>query len=62
MMEDIEEGIKVGGKHDVRFGDDHRMVSITESGLQRIIDPLSATEEENKRHSNSSFGTIVSIP
>ena len=41
-MEDIEEGIKVGGKwlKDVRFADDQAMVANTELGLQTIMDGL----------------------
>ena len=41
-MEDIEEGIKVGGKwlKDVRFANDQAMVASTELGLQTIMDGL----------------------
>ena len=41
-MEDIEEGIKVGGKwlEDVRFADDQAMVASSERGLQPIMDEL----------------------
>ena len=41
-MEDIEEGIKVGGKwlKDVRFADDQAMVASSELGLQTIMDGL----------------------
>jgi len=44
-MEDIEEGIKVGGKllKDVRFADDQAMIAGSESGLQRIMDSLNTT-------------------
>lgn len=41
-MEDIEEGVKIGGKllKDVRFADDQGMVASSESGLQRLMDSL----------------------
>jgi hypothetical protein len=44
-MEEIEEGIKVGGKlrRDIRFADDQGMVASTEAGLQRIMDALNET-------------------
>lgn len=47
-MEGLEEGIKVGGKllQDIRFADDQGMVASSESGLQKIMDRLSATAEE----------------
>lgn len=44
-LEDIEEGVIVGGKRvsDVRFADDQGMVSNTEAGLQRIMNKLNET-------------------
>ena len=53
-MEGVEEGIKVGGKlvQDVRFADDQGMVANTESGLQKIMDRLSATAEEYRMKIN----------
>ena len=41
------DGIKVGCKflQDVRFTDDHGMVADTKSGLQKIMERLSATAE-----------------
>jgi hypothetical protein len=41
-MEDIEEGVRVGGElvKDVRFADDQAMVASTEVGLQRLMDGL----------------------
>jgi len=40
--EEIEEGIKVGGKlvKDVHFADDQGMVAGTEGGLQKLMDGL----------------------
>ena len=39
-MEEIEEGIKVGGKlvKDVRFADDQGMVAGSEGGLQKLME------------------------
>src|SRR6218665_2362242 len=47
-MEEIEEGIKVGGKRvkDVRFADDQGMVSGSEGGLQKLMDRLNRTAKE----------------
>jgi len=41
-MEEIDEGVKVGGKllKDVRFADDQGMVASSELGLQRLMDGL----------------------
>src|SRR6218665_829230 len=47
-MEEIEEGIKVGGKlvNDVRFADDHGMVADSEGGLQKLMDGLNRMAKE----------------
>src|SRR6218665_465632 len=47
-MEEIEEGIKVGGKivKDVRFADDQGMVAGSEEGLQKLMDGLNRTAKE----------------
>jgi len=47
-MEEVEEGIKVGGKllKDVRFADDQGMIAGTERGLQKIMDSLNMTAEK----------------
>ena len=47
-MEDIEEGVKVGGRvlKDVRFADDQAMVATTERGLQKLMDGLSASAKK----------------
>src|SRR6218665_2092002 len=47
-MEEIEEGIKVGGKlvKDVRFADDQGMVAGSEGGLQKLMDGLNRTAKE----------------
>src|SRR6218665_3927494 len=47
-MEEIEEGIKVGGKlvKDVRFADDQGMVAGSEGGLQKLMDELNRTAKE----------------
>ena len=41
-MEEMEEGVKVGGNllSDVRFADDQGMVADSELGLQRLMDGL----------------------
>ena len=41
-MEDIDEGVMVGGKllKDVRFADDQGMVADSEDGLQKLMDGL----------------------
>ena len=41
-MEDIDEGVKVGGKllRDIRFADDQAVVADSEKGLQEIMDKL----------------------
>ena len=47
-MEDIEEGVKVGGQlvKDVKFADDKGMVASSERGLQRLIDGLTTTAKK----------------
>ena len=47
-MEDVEEGIKIGGQwvKDVRFADDQAMVSNTEEGLQLIMNKLNDTAKK----------------
>src|SRR6218665_2715647 len=47
-MEEIEEGIKVGGElvKDVRFADDQGMVAGSEGGLQKLMDGLNRTVKE----------------
>jgi hypothetical protein len=47
-MEDINEGVKVGGEllKDVRFADDQAMVASTERGLQKIMDGLTTTAKQ----------------
>ena len=47
-MDEVEEGIKVGGKllKDVRFADDQGMIAGTERGLQKIMDSLNTTAEQ----------------
>jgi len=47
-MEEIEEGIKVGGKlvKDVRFADDQGMAAASEGGLQKLMDGLNRTAKE----------------
>ena len=47
-MEDVEEGVRVGGEllKDVKFADDQGMVAQTEKGLQTIMDALSKTGKE----------------
>src|SRR5437870_7621323 len=44
-MEDIDEGVMVGGKllKDVRFADDQGMVADSEDGLQKLMDGLVKT-------------------
>jgi len=44
-MEDIEEGVRVGGEplKDVRFADDQGMVASTEQGLQKVMNRLNET-------------------
>ena len=41
-LEDIEEGVKVGGRlmKEIRFADDQGMKSSTEVGLQKLMDRL----------------------
>src|SRR6218665_2027180 len=47
-MEEIDEGIKVGGKlvKDVRFADDQEMIAGSEGGLQKLMDGLNRTAKE----------------
>jgi hypothetical protein len=44
-MEDIDEGVSVGGEliKDVRFADDQAMMACTEQGLQEVMDGLNGT-------------------
>jgi hypothetical protein len=44
-MEDVEEGIKVGGKliKDAKFTDDQGIIASTEKGLQQLMDELNST-------------------
>src|ERR1044072_3570837 len=45
VLQDIEEGVKVGGDlvKDVKFADDLGMVARTENGLQRLVSALEMT-------------------
>jgi hypothetical protein len=47
-MEEMEEGVKVGGRllKDVRFADDQGMVADSELGLQRLMDGLVRTAKQ----------------
>jgi hypothetical protein len=47
-VEDIEEGVKVGGEwlKDVRFADDQGMVAGSEQGLQKLMDGLTTTAKK----------------
>jgi len=47
-MEEVEEGIKIGGKllKDVRFADDQGMVADSEIGLQRLMDGLGSAAHQ----------------
>ena len=47
-MEEMEEGVKVGGSllKDVRFADDQGMVADSELGLQRLMDGLVRTAKQ----------------
>ena len=47
-MEDIEEGVKVGGQlvKDVKFADDQGMVASSEQGLQRLMNGLTTTAKK----------------
>lgn len=47
-IEDVEEGVKVGGKlvKDVRFADDQGMVANSELGLQKLMDGVVRAAEE----------------
>ena len=47
-MEDVGEGVKVGGKlmKGVRFADDQAMLASKETGLQRLMDALKAKAKE----------------
>src|ERR1041385_8196886 len=47
-LENIEEGILVGGQmfSDVRFADDQGMVSSTERGLQKLMNKLNDTTKK----------------
>src|SRR6478609_4172546 len=44
-LENVEEGIRVGGEliKDVKYADDQRMVANTEAGLQSLMDSLNTT-------------------
>ena len=44
-LEDIEEGIKVGGEQikEIRFADDQAVIANSEEGLQKLMDSLQAT-------------------
>ncbi len=48
VLEDMDEGIRVGGRlvSDVRFADDQGMVSSSEAGLQRLMDSLNETAKK----------------
>ena len=47
-LEDIEEGVMIGGKliTDVRFADDQAMAASSENGLQKVMDRVSDTGKE----------------
>ena len=44
-LEDIEEGIKIGGRliKEIRFADDQAIITSSEEGLQRLVDSLQAS-------------------
>ena len=47
-MEDMPEGIKVGGRlmNALRFADDQAMIAASQKGLQRMMDRLNTISEE----------------
>src|SRR6476661_8445162 len=48
-LENVEEGIRVGGEliQDVKYADDQGMVANTEAGLQSLMDSLNTTSKHN---------------
>ena len=47
-LEDVEEGVKVGGKliKDIKFADDQGIIASTEKGLQQLMDQLNSTAKD----------------
>src|SRR6218665_1061957 len=62
-MEEIEEGIKVGGKlvKDVRFADDQGMVAGSEGGLQKLMDGLNRTTKEYDMKVNIKKAKVMKV-
>src|SRR6476469_8280784 len=52
-VEDVEEGIRVGGEliKDVKYADDQGMVANTEAGLQSLMDSVNTTAKHYDRRS-----------
>src|SRR6218665_1113578 len=62
-LEEIEEGIKVGGKivKDVRFADDQGMVAGSEGGLQKLMDGLNRTAKEYDMKGNIKKTKVMKV-
>jgi len=62
-MENCQDGISVGGKmlQSLHFADDRGMVADTKTGLQRIMDRLSATAEEYGMKINTKKTKVMTI-
>ena len=63
-MEQVEDGVKVGGEmvKDVRFADDQAMVANSEAGLQRQMDSLVNTAKDYDMKINSKKTKTMRCP
>jgi hypothetical protein len=62
-MEDIEEGVKIGGKvpKDVRFADDQGMVASSESGLQTLMNRLVMVAQDYNMKINAKKTKVMKV-
>ena len=62
-LEDLEEGIKVGGRwiRALRFADDQAMMAGSQEGLQTMMDRLNATSKENGMKINKKKTKVMRI-
>src|SRR6188768_2573554 len=62
-MEEVEEGVKVGGKlvKALRFADDQAMLATTQAGLQKMMDKLNLTSKEYNMKINIGKTTSMRI-
>ena len=63
-LEEIQEGVKVGGVlvQSIRFADDQVLISHSQRGLQRIMDALQQTSEKYNMRINTKKTKVMRMP